>query len=112
LLLTLANSVWLGLILGILCLRFRDLPQIVGNIVQVAFFISPVIWTRAQIASDHSFLIYLNPFAIFLELLREPLLGRAPDTYYWVSGIVILLAGTALMLPFYGRYRQRISYYV
>ena len=39
-----ANAVWLGLLLGLLCARFRDIPQIVASLVQVAFFLTPVIW--------------------------------------------------------------------
>ena len=40
----LLNGALAGLFLGVICARFRDLPQIVSNIVQIAFFISPVMW--------------------------------------------------------------------
>lgn len=33
-----------GLTCAILCARFRDLPQIIQNIMQVAFFVTPVTW--------------------------------------------------------------------
>ena len=37
------------LLLGALCARFRDIPPIVGSIMQMAFFISPVIWKPDQL---------------------------------------------------------------
>ena len=37
--------VTLGLIpIAILCTRFRDFPQIVSNVLQVAFFATPIMW--------------------------------------------------------------------
>ena len=38
------NGVWLGILLGLLCARFRDIPQIVSSLLQIVFFLTPVIW--------------------------------------------------------------------
>ncbi|WP_254453338.1 ABC transporter permease [Siccirubricoccus sp. G192] len=38
------NAFAIALFLGMLCARFRDIPPIVANVVQLAFFMSPVIW--------------------------------------------------------------------
>ena len=35
------NGVWTGLVLSIVSTRFRDVPQIVNSLVQVAFFLTP-----------------------------------------------------------------------
>ena len=40
----LANGLWCGALLGLLSARFRDLPQIVGSLMQVAFFATPATW--------------------------------------------------------------------
>jgi lipopolysaccharide transport system permease protein len=37
------NMVAGGLLLGMICARFRDIPSIVANAVQLAFFVSPII---------------------------------------------------------------------
>jgi lipopolysaccharide transport system permease protein len=39
LLLLLLHGIWMGIILGLLCARFRDIPPIINNLVQVAFFL-------------------------------------------------------------------------
>ncbi len=40
-LLVLGNMVWIGLVLAIICARFRDIPLIVANLMQAAFFFRP-----------------------------------------------------------------------
>src|SRR6266700_12749 len=38
------NCLWASLVLGVLCARFRDIPPTMANFVQVAFFLTPVLW--------------------------------------------------------------------
>jgi lipopolysaccharide transport system permease protein len=101
-----------ALICAMLCTRFRDLPQIVQNIIQVAFFISPITW-QVEVLGEHSRAwVYLNPFAAFLRVVSEPLLGRLPDllTYASVAGSIIALA--LIAWPLFVRCRQRIVYWL
>ncbi len=111
-LLVLANGLWISIVLGTLCARFRDLPQIVASIVQIAFFISPVMWSRTQLAPDQNIYVDYNPFAIFLELLRDPLMGKAPDQQVWLIAIGITIFGFGIAIPFFARFRARIAYYL
>jgi lipopolysaccharide transport system permease protein len=39
-----ANAFALAIVLGMVCARFRDIPPIVGSVLQLAFFMSPVLW--------------------------------------------------------------------
>tara|TARA_Y100000591_G_C21709816_1_gene632853 strand:+ start:231 stop:1007 length:777 start_codon:yes stop_codon:yes gene_type:complete len=66
--------------LAIVCVRFRDITQLVGSIMSVAFLLSPVMWDAMLIpeASRH-YLYFFNPIAGCLELLRNPLIGKAVD---------------------------------
>ena len=110
--LVLLNGVWIGLVLGTLCARFRDLPQIVGSLMQIAFFLSPVIWKPEQLAGRLPFLTDWNPFSSFLALLREPLMGRVPSGRDYLLALLVTLLGFALALPFFARFRARIVYYL
>jgi homopolymeric O-antigen transport system permease protein len=105
------NGVWLGLVLGMLCARFRDVPQIVQSVVQVMFFLTPVIWRpeslgRLRWASDW------NPLNHMLEILRAPLTGKALPLHSWAAVGLTTLAGFALALAMFARYRSRIAYWV
>ena len=108
----LLNGALAGLFLGVICARFRDLPQIVNNVVQIAFFISPVMWKRGQLLEQHQSLVDFNPFAAHLIIISDPILGRTPTfgNYMMCLGTTVLLAAVAL--PFFARYRERIVYWL
>ena len=38
------NLVWVGLVTAVLSTRFRDIPQIVTSVMQIAIFATPVMW--------------------------------------------------------------------
>lgn len=111
-LLTMLNGIWVAIVLGTFCARFRDMPQIVASVVQIAFFVSPVMWGRQQLSAEHHYIADWNPFAAFLELLREPLLGRAPAMHWWMFALAVTVFGFAIAIPFFARYRGRIAYYM
>lgn len=111
LLLVLANLAWVGYLLAILSARFRDIPQIVASIVQVAFFISPVVFKPSQLRVDHPVLI-LNPFASMLEVMREPLLGNLPSMTAYLILLGLLVFGWLFTLAFAGKYSQRVVYWL
>jgi len=111
LLLLLANALWSATLLGILSARFRDLPQIIASILQVAFFITPIIW-MPEAAHKRPLLIEANPFYHFIELLRAPMLGHAPTLANWSVAIAITLLGWGGTFLFYRRFHGRIAYWV
>ena len=49
LILLMLNGIWIGIVLGIMCARFRDLLPIITNFVQVAFFFTPVMLSLIHI---------------------------------------------------------------
>lgn len=78
------NMLWIGMVMAILSARFRDVPQIVANFIQVAFFISPIIWKADMLSEKNRYVADLNPLYHLVEVVRTPLLGQAPATLSWV----------------------------
>ncbi len=78
------------------CLRFRDVSQVISNIIQIAFFLTPIIWQPSQGRVSQEFIL-LNPFYHMIELLRAPLLGHPPTLLNWVVslGVVAFFAAMA-----------------
>jgi len=111
-LLTMINGLWIGMVLGPLCTRFRDMPPIIASIVQIAFFASPVMWGRSQLGTGNEVWVMWNPFAVFLELMREPLLGKVPQAHWWLLAGAITVVGYAVGFAFFARFRSRIAYYL
>ena len=105
------NALWLGLLLGLLSARFRDIPQIIASIVQVTFFVTPIIW-KADMLPGRSFVLEFNPFFHFLDIVRGPLLGHYPTLFTWAAVMFMTCAGWLLTIVVYAKYRWRIAYWV
>jgi ABC-type polysaccharide/polyol phosphate export permease len=106
------NGFWIGLLVGMLCARFRDLPQMVASLMQIAFFVTPVMWKQDQLPRELSWLVDVNPLANLLRLIRDPLLGQVPTTFAYLMGIALILAGFSVTIPFFVRFRARIVYWL
>ena len=105
------NGIWIGLFLGLLCARFRDIPQVISSFVQVAFFLTPVMW-KSSMLGKHEWAAAWNPLFSFLEIVRTPLLGGTVSMGTWATVIAITLLGYGLMFLFFARFRSRIAYWV
>jgi ABC-2 type transport system permease protein len=111
LLLIAVNGVALTFLFGILSARFRDIPLIIGNIVQMIFFLTPIIW-RPQDLPGRQFIVDLNPFYYFIEIIRQPLLGHPVPAMTWIITIAITGAACTTAFLFFARFRGRIAYWI
>ncbi len=109
--LILLNGVWIGLLLGLVSARFRDIPMIVGSIVQLAFFMTPVMW-MPDMLPGRTLLLNANPFYHFLEIVRAPLLGQLPSIENWIVALIITGVGWAVTFLFFSAFRWRLAYWV
>ncbi len=107
----LLDSFAVCLLLGPLCARFRDIPPIVGSIMQMAFFVSGVIWKPSQLGG-HEWLLAFNPFFSILEVVRAPLLGEFPSHLVWISAFAYSLALLGASWLFFLRVRGRVAFWV
>jgi lipopolysaccharide transport system permease protein len=111
LLLNIINLAWVMLFLGLVSARFRDVPPIVGTLLNILFFLTPVIWRREQLGA-YQYLINLNPLAHMLEVMRAPLLGVAPPAISWVVLVAMAAAGWTVVFFLFARIRHRIPYWL
>jgi ABC-2 type transport system permease protein/lipopolysaccharide transport system permease protein len=111
LLVLLVNGLWIALLFGLLSARFRDVPLIMSSIVQILFFVTPVIW-KPDMLPDRAILLQVNPLYHMVEILRAPMLGSAPSVDNWLVVLLITLVGWAATSVFYSAYRWRIAYWV
>lgn len=110
-LLLIVNTAWAGLLAGIVSARFRDIPQIVGSIMQFAVFMTPVFWRTDTFPDRHAVLVF-NPFFHMLQAVRAPLLGQVPDglTYAILAGMAV--GGWAFTFAVFAKTRRRIVHYL
>jgi lipopolysaccharide transport system permease protein len=102
----------LSVLLGTLCARFRDIPPIVGSVLQMAFFVTPIIWKPELAGASRQWLLPFNPFFSILELVREPLLGGLPSSMAVLSALLYSLALWVATWVLFVRVRGRIAFWV
>lgn len=105
------NGVWIGLLCGLMSARFRDVPQAVASVVQIAFFLTPVFW-KPELLPDRVVVLDVNPFFYLLEVVRAPLLGRMPSPTTWGATLTITICGWLVTCILYTRRRGRIAYWL
>jgi len=106
------NGVWLGLLLGAICARFRDTQQIIASILQVSMFVTPIFWSPEQLGSRRNAFVNYNVLYHFVDILRAPLLGKVPEdlSYHVVLGVTVI--GWVLTVFVLSRFRRRIPYWL
>ncbi len=101
----------LSMLLGALCARFRDIPPIVGSVMQMAFFVSAIIWRPEQLKTNE-YLLAFNPFYTLMEIVRGPLLGTVPSMTVYASALLYSVATFVAAWLMFARVRGRIAFWV
>lgn len=107
------NIFWISLFLGTFCTRFRDMPQIVNSLLQVFFYITPILWMpNVLTARSASLLVEPNPIYHLIQIVRAPILGSAPSVENWSVSLGMAIIGILLSFALFGRYKYRIAYWL
>tara|TARA_R110002072_G_scaffold1029_4_gene8549 strand:+ start:358 stop:1329 length:972 start_codon:yes stop_codon:yes gene_type:complete len=120
-----ANLLWIGIVLAVLCSRYRDFIQVVTSVLQIAFFVTPIFWYRTELLQDVNgdgiseeqgladlILANLNPFYHMVDVVRGPLIGHVPEMTTYIVTISAAVIGLIFSLFILGRSRGRIAYWV
>lgn len=105
------NLTLISLLFGMLSARFRDIPQIISSVTQIAFFVTPVMWSPVLLGLN-SPIVLLNPFFHLLEIVRAPLLGQVFPFTSYIAVFMITIVSFGISAAFFVRFRNRISYWV
>ena len=106
------NGVWIVLLLGMICSRFRDIQQLVTSILQVSMFITPIFWSPDQLTGRAKILVDYNPLYHYVDIVRSPLLGKVPSVWTWSLVVLMTVAGWSITLYLFSRFRRRIPYWL
>jgi ABC-2 type transport system permease protein/lipopolysaccharide transport system permease protein len=105
------NGIWVSILLGMISARYRDVPPIVTNFVQVLFFVTPVFWPPEALGIWMQALP-LNPLFAAVDVVRAPLLGSTPLAYSWTVLLIITVIGCIGTFLLFVKFRPRIAYWI
>jgi ABC-2 type transport system permease protein/lipopolysaccharide transport system permease protein len=106
------NGFWTITLLSLVCARFRDVELIVRNLLQLAFFVTPVFWDYRHILAERKYIVDYNILFYFLELVRAPLLGEVPPAHTYIVVLSVTVIGYLMAYVVYRRMRRDLAFYV
>ncbi len=98
-------------LLATLGARYRDVYPMVTNILQILFFVTPIIWQPSMLG-QYQYLNNFNGFYHALELLRAPFLGYVPAALSYAYLGISAVAGYAACALLSKRANHRLAYWV
>lgn len=120
------STVWLWSIVGILIMLatvpavtvvfafigafFPDSQFLVGNMMRVGMFLTPVFWTYDGTVGYRHYFYYWNPFTYYLEMLRVPVISNVVPYHAFAISIAIGVCLWVIALILLGRFRRDVVF--
>lgn len=99
-------------IFAIISARYRDIGPIIASLIQVAFFMTPIIWKASILPPAYQYLNSFNPLLPIIDIIRLPLLGEpiSYDTFF--AAIAVCLMGLGLLVLLLQYTYKKIIYWL
>ena len=96
-----------SLLVSIITARFGDMQHAVASLMSLLFFATPIIWFIPESGAQRT-LALLNPMTHFIEIIRGPLAGTAPDPLSWAVAISCTLLALVIGFVLFALFRNQI----
>lgn len=112
------NGVWVAMLFGIVATRFRDVAPLLEALVQLLFYVTPIVWTTATLreqggeVAERARIAEINPLYHYLEIIRAPLIDEPLAAYHWGIVGACTVVGLILALVVMRQWRFRVPYWV
>ena len=85
----------------------RDVGQIIGIVVQVLMFMTPIFYPASALPEKFQVVMYLNPLTPPIEMMRQVMYwGQLPSPQLWVLGTIVSAAVAALGFAWFQKTRK------
>lgn len=103
----------MSLILASLYVYYRDLNQIWDVIMQMGFFLSPVVYPLSTVPEKYLPYYMLNPITVVIQMYRDILLNHTAPAYWdltfaFLAGVGIIFIGSAIFSRLERRFAEEI----
>ena len=107
------NIFWIGLALGLLSVKMRDIPILINTLFKLLFLITPIIWPAKALGSRINIALW-NPFYHFLEVVRLPLVGDIDELWviHLLTTAISGCCGLIFSLILLGAWKKRIVFWL
>lgn len=102
-----------SLILASLYVYYRDLNQIWDVVMQMGFFLSPVVYPLSTVPEKYLPYYMLNPITVVIQMYRDILLNHTAPAYWdlifaFLAGVAVIFIGSAIFNRLERRFAEEI----
>jgi lipopolysaccharide transport system permease protein len=109
-LLIVINLLWIILVCAIINTRYRDFYQVLTNLMQIFFYLTPILWYPSLV--DNNPVILINPFLHLINIIREPILGNFPSTLSFFFCFFLAFFGFMIAFIVFKKAILKIQYWL
>ncbi len=110
--LVVANLFVVCLLLATLSTRFRDLPPMISSMMQLLFFVTPILFAPTQLPERLKAIAHYNPVYHLIDVMRRPMIGEVASGASYAVAIAMLGVGCVACGVLFFRFRPRIAYWL
>ena len=111
LILLFVNFCWIGIFVSFFCTRYRDLNQLLTNLMQISFFLTPILWNISKLG-QYQKLENFNFFYHLINVIRGPIISDSTSIFSFYILALVGFIGLISAFVFFAKYRARISYWI
>lgn len=99
---------------GVLNVHFHDTQHLIEILLQMLFYMTPIMYPARLLRDRHlEWVVDLNPLAVFVELIRQPLLeGRMPSPAAYGTGAAVALCAAVTAALVLRCFEKRLIFYL
>lgn len=106
------TGTWVSIFLGMICTRYRDIQQVISSMLQLAMYITPIMWQPDQLGKLAKVINGINPLYHFICIIKQPLLGASPDPINWIYTILFSLIGAICTLLLLAKNYRKLVFWL
>jgi ABC-type polysaccharide/polyol phosphate export permease len=89
----------------------RDYAPMQSLVLQGLFYVTPILYDFNMMKErGFNFVYEYNPFFYFIQILRDALMGQAPNSKLWLGALLILAVVLTFALWLFKRTRKHIAF--
>jgi ABC-2 type transport system permease protein len=102
-----------GLLLAPLAVIFHDIVELVGVVLQIVLFLTPIMYPMAIVPERWHWIIRFNPVRSILEVFRDPIyFGKIPPASHLTVAALLAVSLFAIGAFAFSRTSRRITLYL
>jgi len=104
LIITLAFLLAVGSVLGFFTVFVRDIDNLLGHVIRIFFYASPIIWEGGRLPPEYGIFVAINPIAIIVNSYRDILMYHQTPDFLKLG--IIFVASVATIIYMLNHYRK------